>query len=148
MIGNTDSKLYGNIDQVNKKVDNVIEKIDKHYSLEMRRSSRKMSPMIMEDLLFSAREKTDMFPYNILIVLSVCKEEFPWVYEAGNDLVKTMNSKNSKQAKTDAVAKFERIIEYTYELPVYREMCPMRKECFMLLRELPRMCIDMIERSM
>ena len=114
----------------------------------MRRSSRKMSPMIIEDLLFSAREKMDIFPYNFLIVLSVYKEDFPWVYEAGNDLVKTINSKNSKQAKMDAVAKFERIIDYTYELPVYREMSPMRKDCFMLLRELPRMCFDMIERFM
>ncbi len=148
LLGNTDSKLYGNIDQVNKKVDDVIEKIDKHYSLEMRRSSRKMSPMIIEDLLFSAREKMDIFPYNILIVLSVYKEDFPWVYEAGNDLVKTIDSKNSKQAKIDAIAKFERIIEYTYELPVYREMSPLRKDCFMLLRQLPRMCFDMVERVM
>ena len=46
LLGNTDSKLYGNIDQVNKKVDDVIEKIDKHYSLESRRFSKKMSPMI------------------------------------------------------------------------------------------------------
>lgn len=148
LLGNTDSKLYGNIDQVNKKVDDVIERIDKHYSLEMRRSSRKMSPMVIEDMLFSIRERMDMFPYNILIVLSVYKEDFPWVYEAGNDLVKTINSKSSKQAKIAAVDKFERIIEYTYELPIYREMSPMRKDYLMLLRELPRMCFDMIERFM
>lgn len=146
LLGNTDSKLYGNIDQVNKKVDDVIEKIDKHYSFEMRRSSRKMSPMMIEDLLFSAREKIDIFPYNILIVLSVYKEDFPWIYEAGNDLVKTINSKSSKQAKIDAIAKFENIIDYTYELPVYREMYHMRKDYLMLLRDLPRMIFDMIER--
>ena len=148
LLGNTDLKLYGNIDQVNKKVDDVLERIEKHYSLESRRSSRRMSPMIVEDLLFSAREKIDIFPYNVLIVLSVYKEDFPWLYEAGNDLVKTINSKNSKQAKIDAVNKFERIIECTYELPVYREMTPMKKDCLMLLRELPRMCFDMLERFM
>ena len=107
-----------------------------------------MSQMVIEDMLFSTRERMDMFPYNILIVLSVYKEDFPWVYEAGNDLVKTINSKSSKQAKIAAVDKFERIIEYTYELPIYREMPPMRKDYLMLLRELPRMCFDMIERFM
>ena len=48
----------------------------------------------------------------------------------------------------NAVSKFERIIEYTYELPLFREMSPMRKDYFMLLRELPHMCFDMIERFM
>ncbi len=148
LLGNTDSKLYGNIDQVNKKVDDVIERMDKHYSLEMRRSSRKINPMIIQDLLFSTRDKMDIFPYNILIILSIYKEDFPWVYEAGNDLVKTINSKSSKQAKMDAVAKFERTIECTYELPVYREMSPIRKDCLMILRELPHMCYDMIDRFM
>lgn len=146
LLGNTDSKLYENIDQVNKKVDDVIEKIDKHYSFEIRRSSKKISPMIIEELLFYAREKIDIFPYNVLFVLSVYKEEFPWIYEAGNDLVKTINSKSSKQAKIDAVAKFEKIIDCTYENPVYREMCHMRKDYLMILRDLPQMIFDMIER--
>ena len=114
----------------------------------MRRSSKKINPMIIEDLWFSMREKMDIFPYNILIVLSVYKEDFPWVYEAGNDLVNAINSKGSKQSKIDAVAKFERIVECTYELPVYREMSPVRKECFVILRELPRICFDIIERVM
>ena len=122
--------------------------MEKHYSLEMRRSSRKLNSIIVEDLLFLAREKMDIFPYNILIVLSVYKEDFPWVYEAGNDLIKTINSKSSKQAKIDSIAKFERIIECTYDLPAYREMSPIKKESLMLLRELPHMCYDMIDRFM
>ena len=146
LLGNTDSKLYSNIDLVNNKVDDLIEKTEKHFSLESRRSSKRMSPTVIEDLLFSAREKIDLFPYNILLVLSVYKEEFPWLYEAGNDFAKTVNSKCSKQAKTEAIGKLEKIIECTYELPVYKEMTPMKKECMMLLRELPRICYDMIER--
>lgn len=148
LLGNTDSKLYGNIDQVNKKVDDVIEKIDRNFSLEMRRSSRKINPMVIEDLLFSVREKADIFPYNILMALSLYKEDFPWVYEFGTELVKTINSKTSKQTKINAVSKFERIIECTYELPVYREMSPIRKDYLMILRELPHMCYDMIDRFM
>lgn len=148
LLGNTDSKLYGNIDQVNKKVDDVIERIDKHYSLEVRRPYRRINTRIIEDLLLLARDKMDMYPYNIIIVLSVYKEEFPWIYEAGNDLVKTINSKCSKQAKIEAIEIFERIIEYTYEIPVYGEVIHMRKDYLMLLREIPRMCFDMIERIM
>ena len=82
---------------------------------------------MIEDLLLSAREKSDLFPYNILLVLSVYKEEFPWLYEAGNDFAKTVNSKCSKQAKTEAIGKLEKIIECTYELPVYKEMTPHEK---------------------
>jgi hypothetical protein len=110
------------------------------------KSRRESSPTVIEDLLFSAREKSELFTYNILLVLSVYKEEFPWLYEAGNDFAKTVNSKCSKQAKTEAIGKLEKIIECTYELPVYKEMTPMKKECMMLLRELPRICYDMIER--
>lgn len=148
LLGNTDSKLYGNIDQVNKKVDDVIEKIDRNFSLEMRRSSRKINPMVIEELFFSVREKSDIFPYNILMALSLYKEDFPWIYEYGIELVKTISSKASKQTKINAVVKFERIIEYTYELPLYREMTPMKKDYLMFLRELPHICYDMIERFM
>ena len=148
LLGNTDSKLYDNIDQVNKKVDDLLEKMEKHYSLETRRSFKKLSPMLIEDMLLSAREKRDIFPYSILIVLAVYKEEIPWLYEAGNDLIKIINSKCSKQTKTEAITKFETIIECTYELHIYREMTPMKKECLMLLRELPRICFDMIENLM
>lgn len=56
LLGNTDSKLYGNIDQVNKKVDDVFEKIDKHYSLEIRRSSRKMTDDYRRSDVFGTRE--------------------------------------------------------------------------------------------
>ena len=135
LLGNTDSKLYGNIDQVNKKVDDVIEKIDRNFSLEMRRSSRKINPMVIEELFFSIREKSDIFPYNILMALSLYKEDFPWIYEYGIELVKTISSKASKQTKINAVVKFERIIEYTYELPLYREMTPMKKDYLLFLRE-------------
>lgn len=147
LLGHTDSKLYGNIDQVNKKVDEVIERIDKHYAFDLRRSGRKINPLLIEDFLFYSRDKMDIFPYNILIILSVYKEDFPWIYEAGNELIKAVNSKSSKQIKIAALYKFERIVELTYELPVFRDMVSMKKEYFMLLRELPQIIIEFIEKN-
>ncbi len=146
LLGNTDTKLYENIEQVNQKANEIIEKIDKHYTLDSRRNSRKMSAVMVEDLLFFAREKTELFPYNILVVLSAYKEDFPWIYESGNELIKILNSKSTKQTKIDAAVKFGNIIESTCEIPVCRETYHVKKECLILLRELPRLIFDMIEK--
>lgn len=138
LLGNTDAKLYNNIDEVQKKVDSIVERIEQQNEFDRRRSARKIRPMYIEDLLFHQYEDSDsIFPYNILMFLALYKEDFPWIYDSGSELVKILLSNSKKSDKIAAFDKFKNVLEYTCSGPLSREMFGSRKESLMLLRDLP-----------
>lgn len=144
LLGNTDTKLYGNIDIVQKKVDDILEKLEKQYDIDRRRAQRRINPVLAEHLLYYKQD--DLFPYNILIIVSLFKDECPWLYEAAEELVRVLNSRASKQTQINELTKFNDLIEYTSELPAVREFSSMRKEYLFLFRELPRFIMNEIEK--
>ena len=147
LLGNTDTKLYGNIDTVQKKVDDILEKLEKQYDIDRRRSQKRISPIIAEQLFYSSYKQEGLFPYNILILVSLYKEECPWLYEAAEELVRVLNSKASKQIKVNELSKFNDLIEYTSEMPIIREQYSFRKDFMFLLRDLPHFISSEIERQ-
>ena len=150
LLGNTDTKLYNNIDEVQKKVDSIVERIERQHEMDMRRSSRRYRPMFIDELLFPRYDSDGnegIFPYNILMALAIYKEDFPWLYDAGSEMVKIINSNAKKSDKLAALEKFKNVLEYTYSHPMMREMYGSRKESFMLIRELPMRLIAEIDRK-
>lgn len=138
LLGNTDAKLYTNLDQVQKKVDDVLSRMEKQYDIEMRRISRISRSRFIDEMLFSSyNEFEGVFPYNILMTLSVFKTDFPWLYDAGRDLVRVLESNSSKKSKATAIMKFRNVLEFTCGHPAIREISAARKESLMMLRELP-----------
>ena len=149
LLGNTDTKLYSNIDEVQKKIDSIVERIEKQHDLDMRRSSKKFRPMFVEDLLYhryDSETSVNIFPYNILMVLAAFKEELPWLYDAGSEVVRIINSNAKSQDKLLAIEKFKNVIEYTYGHPFFREMFGFRKDTLMLFRELPVILMSEIKK--
>lgn len=149
LLGNTDSKLYGNIEQVQKKTEEIILKMERQYDIEARHASRKMSPMYVREItysLYSDEVCEEIFPYNILIMLSFYKEDFPWLYDAGVDLVRTLRSNVSKNNKTDALMKFRELFDFTFEHPMMRDISRNRKETVMAFRDMSMILSKEINR--
>ncbi|MBQ9986382.1 MAG: toll/interleukin-1 receptor domain-containing protein [Oscillospiraceae bacterium] len=140
LLGNTDTKLYNNIDEVQKKIDSIVERLERQHDLDIRRVTRRIRPIFVEELLlhrYDNESANNIFPYNILMALASYKEDFPWLYDAGREVVKIINSNVKKADKLLAVDKFKNVVEYTYSHPAFREMYGSRKETLLLFRELP-----------
>ena len=133
LIGNTDSKLYGNIDQVSKKVDELIDITEKRNAMDSRRFQRRWEYPMLREVMFKTRE---VFPYSILIVLSFVRDLLPWLYEAGSDLVKTLNSREKIESKKLAIRNFNRLIDLTLDSPLSRDIMVGRKDIYMILKDL------------
>ncbi|MBP3602785.1 MAG: TIR domain-containing protein [Lachnospiraceae bacterium] len=149
LLGNTDSKLYGNIEEVQKKADEIIAKIERQYEHEVHRTSRKYSPMYIREFAYSGysdKEYANIFPYNILMVLSIYKDDFPWLYDAGNELVKIICSNVSKKVKIEAANKFRNVFDFTCSHPMMRDLLRNRKESMVLLQELSMAIMMGIDR--
>lgn len=148
LVGNTDSKLYSNIEEVQKRIDEIIVQMDRQHEFEVHRVSRKFRPLYIQELIYggySNNENNGIFPYNILIVLSVYKDDFPWLYDAGNDLTRTICSNTSKKFKMDTVIKFRKLLEFTCEHPLMREQLKSKKD-YMLLRDASMVIMKEIDR--
>lgn len=146
LLGNTDSKLYGNIDIVQKKVDDILTRLERQHEIDLRRSQRRLSPAFAEQLFYFSYKQDSLFPYNILIMVSLIEDECPWLYEAAKDLVKIMNKKVSNQAKINALSSFNELLEYTSELPMIKDLFGSKKEYMLLLRDLPHLITGEIKK--
>lgn len=75
-------------------------------------------------------------PVGILILASVFRDDFPWLYELGMEAYRKARSRNSRAAQ-EALHTFRSVAKYTLVGPWSRELSSGRKELYYLLEELP-----------
>jgi hypothetical protein len=80
------------------------------------------------------------------IVLSLFKGDYPWLYDVGLDVVRIVRGRAKAEEKREAVAEFLRLVEFTFEHPLMREIFTADKEISMAGRELPRTLHRYLER--
>lgn len=126
------SKEIESIRMMLKKLMSSME-FDGHSSRSKRR--RKMHPMMIEELIhMSPRFEKSLTGFQI--ALSLFRNDFPWVYDTGIDLSRTVKSNVDPAEKRDAVEAFFELLEVTFEHPMMREMHNGDKDMIMMGREL------------
>jgi hypothetical protein len=73
------------------------------------------------------------------IALSFFRDDFPWIYDAGKEVIEILKSRRSRQEKHYAIDRFRHILELSIEHPVLRKMQMYNKDMMMMYRELPRL---------
>lgn len=108
-------------------------RIENRVDPEYRRKRGRIHPMMMEELFHLNKKVGSHIP--ILMALSIFKNDFPWIYEIGNETIKVMKSRKSAEDKKTAVMDFLRIFEFTFRHPMMREMNIISKESQMNFRD-------------
>jgi hypothetical protein len=108
-------------------------RIENRVDPDFRRRKMRFHPMMMEELLHMGKEVNSRIP--ILMVLSIFKNEFPWIYEIGNETLKLLQSKKSIKEKQIVVREFLDVFEFTFRHPIMREMTMHSKDFHMMFRE-------------
>ena len=75
-------------------------------------------------------------PIGILIVASLVRDDYPWLYELGLDAYRAAKGRSAENMR-DALRIFRDAAEATIGEPFMREMVFMDKETQMVMRELP-----------
>jgi len=108
-------------------------RIDNRVDPEYRRKKR-FNPIIMDDLFHMSERVSTQAHIPILIILSIYRNEFPWIYEIGSETLKILQSKKSIEQKQIAVKEFFEIFELTFKNPMIRDMMS-PNESNMMFRE-------------
>lgn len=104
----------------------------------------RINPGMIEELLYTFRNKNTGF----LIALSLLKNDFPWLFEMGNDLIKLSKRRSGIELKK-AVNDFRNVLEFTFEHPMMRDNFRNSKvfrefrECYYIfMKYIERMLMD------
>ncbi len=145
LLRNPDPKLTESIENISQNIKEQRNYMRHNSDADVKRMSRKFHPMMIEELMHMM-PKSKSNHYGFLIALSLFRNDFPWIYDAGKELVDILKSKSSKTSKREAVSEFKQLMEITTEHPMMREMSGMRKESRMYMREIPHMMMRFIDK--
>lgn len=99
-----------------------LSKTLKQQTLRSERSNRgvwafdKLNPHIIQDLLKMQGS------HGVEIILSLFKSEYPWIYEAGIQLLQSLKSKSTNETKHRNLRKFAELSEFTFFHPIMCEL--------------------------
>jgi len=111
------------------------------------RKRKNFHPHMLEELLhMSPRLNKNLTGFQIAI--SLFREDFPWIYDAGIDLARTLRTQVHPEEKREAVEAFQELIEMSFEHPMMRDMYMPDKQMYMMARELPHILRRTLEQYM
>ena len=97
---------------------------------------RNIHPMMFEEILHSPEFNKNNY-LGAQMFLSFFRNDFPWIYDVGKEVIEILKSKKSRQEKHDAIDKFNSILELSFEHPVFRK-AQTNKDMMVMYRELSR----------
>ncbi|PKF56423.1 hypothetical protein CW748_10750 [Alteromonadales bacterium alter-6D02] len=146
LLRSPDLDVHKELDSLSKMLQDIISRSEMEKDLRMRRK-KKIHPHMIDELLhMSPRFRKNFTGFQIAI--SLFREDYPWIHDAGLDLVKTLRSKTSRENKRESVEAFQELIEFSFEHPMMRDMYRDDKHTYMMMRELPHMLRHALEQEL
>ncbi len=99
------------------------------------RKRRRFHPMMIDEMTHMiSRDRNDHI--GILIIASLVREDFPWLYEIGVEAYRTAKNGNQEEAQ-EALRMFRDAAEFTMRGPFMDEFSISSKEMHMMMKEFP-----------
>lgn len=130
LLRNPEYDLSEAIASINDRLNVVIQSVDREKHFRKRRLQR-YHPAMIGDLI---REPSYI---GLRMVLSLYKDEFPWLYDSGLELANTLQSNISREKKREKIEEYLSMVKFTTHHPVSREFFGGDKSSHIFLEELP-----------
>lgn len=110
------------------------------------KKKRKIDPFFIKELTHSLPQRS-RGPLSILIVLSLYRDQVPWLYEIGLEAYRKANSGDWNGAR-DSIRDLQHMVDMSLRGPMMEEVFGDRSEAYMLMDELPFMLERIIDEAM
>jgi hypothetical protein len=135
------------VENIRSMLEKLSKRLDSDEDLRRSKKLRKIHPMFIEELLhMSPRFEKNLTGFQITI--SLFRNDYPWLYDAGLDLVRALKGSISQPEKQEAVSAFFELVDFTFKHPIMREMYFPDKDLWILGMELPHTLRRALERYM
>jgi hypothetical protein len=109
-----------------------------------RRRRRKFHPMMLDEIMHMEMKEENP-AISFLMMISLFKDDFPWIYEIGLETYKVLKSSKSKSEKEKSLKTFERSLEMLGH-PMYREIFGKSEELYIFSKDMRHYTRRYLER--
>lgn len=145
LIRNPNSRLSEDIEEIKESINEL--SMRNAIAYDNKREIRKYSSAFLEEVIHMTGRRSS---YGFLMTLSLFREDFPWIYDMGKEVLDILKSRKDLDEKSLAIREFREIIEFTCGHPIMRDVFSRNKESMMLMKEMPyilsRYLDDMLEQ--
>lgn len=111
-------------------------RIDRNISVNsVNRKFRKFHPMMLDEMLHMTKDES----FGFLMILSMFKNDLPWIYDIGVETIKKVKESKTIKEKEIVAMEFMRIMEISIHNPYFEEIIMRNKEDYRTYRELPHL---------
>jgi len=146
LIRNPDGSLGSNLDEIANMLRMLIERTDKIDDPISMRRMRKLHPMMLDELMHMSLTEGQGF-VGAQMTLGLIRSQMPWVYDAGIETINILRSRQGIEEKNEALHRFRRIMEFSFEHPLMRDAYATSKEMHFIYRRLPDLLMEIFERK-
>jgi len=142
LLRNPEQKTSENIEFIKKTIKEQSDFYDKS-NFEKRLMANKYHAMFSADMIHSNLIGGDI-ELGFLISLSLFKQDFPWVYDLGKELLQELKLQTSKETKLKSIREFEKVFVATIGHPLVMDIIRGR-ENIKTFKELPYIMHSFLE---
>ena len=148
LIRNPKNSLDSNLEELSGMLQTLVDRSERFGDQISNGRSRKFHPMIFDELMHMTLSGGGEDLIGAQMVLGLIRSQFPWVYDAGMEVIVILRSKKRENEKFQALEKFRRILDFTFEHPMMRKMHSNTEEMHFIYRRLPEMLTNIFERNL
>lgn len=140
LLKNPDSKVSDGIEQMT----SFLQKIAERDALqrEQRHRNYKHIPMFMDEILHIFGNKTS---YGFLMGLALLRDDFPWIYDIGKELIDILKKDSPSEEKSMAIKEFRDVLDITFNHPIMRDIYTNSKDGLILRKDIYYMLMGYVE---
>jgi hypothetical protein len=144
-LSSPDSVLSAKLlDEFKLVMENLLMRVESKLDPDYKRRRRKLHPIILEEMMHGEIMREDV-NFSFLMMLSLFKEDFPWLYEIGIETYRDLKSAKTKVEKKKLVETFEKSLEMLGH-PMMKEIYGKSEDVYMLAKELRHFLHRFIDR--
>lgn len=140
LLRNPDAKLYDDIEKIKEYLERLSMRNEALY--ERKRKTRKYNSMFLDEIMHMSNKRSS---YSFLMVLSLLKEDFPWIYDMGKELIDILKSQNKPEENAIAIKEFRDIVDFTFSHPIMHDMFERNNNSIMFMKEFPYILMKYLE---
>lgn len=145
LLRSPDSEFTKDVEQIKQTLERLSRSIDLEDGIRRNKRHKKMHPFFIEELLhISPRFEKNFAGFQI--VLSLFRSDFPWIYDAGLDVIRVLRGNAPSLEKEEAISAFSELVDFTFQHPFMRELYMPDKEMWIMGKEIPNILRRSLER--
>ena len=146
LLRSPDNRYTKEIEQLNTLIAEVQRFSNRKEEFSSKRRKR-IHPMFVEEIIHRFSRSDKAFT-GIKIGLSLFRNDYPWLYDAGLELIRVLHSKKSESEKSKEIGFFMDLLEFSIEHPMMNEMYGTNEDIYILGREMRHFFKDILKREM